>query len=129
MPHADPNGYAPEHFRHVFEDLFQPACERAGYRAVRADQILETNFIHLDVLQRILESPMVLCDLSSRNPNVLFELGLRQAFDKPVALVQEIGTPQIFDITPLRFTNYRRNLIYRQALQDQDAIADALIAT
>jgi hypothetical protein len=85
--------------------------------------------IHLDVLQRILDSPMVLCDLSSRNPNVLFELGLRQAFDKPVALVQEFGTPQIFDITPLRFTSYRRDLIYHQVLKDQDTIAAALAAT
>jgi hypothetical protein len=129
MPISDPEGYEPGHFQHVFEDLFVPACEKAGYQALRADQVRETNLIHLDVLQRILDSPMVLCDLSSRNPNVLFELGLRQAFDKPVALVQEVGTPQIFDITPLRFTNYRRELIYREALQDQDAIAAGVIAT
>jgi hypothetical protein len=91
MPISDPDGYQPGHFQHVFEDLFVPACEKAGYQALRADQVRETNLIHLDVLQRILDSSMVLCDLSSRNPNVLFELGLRQAFDKPVALVQEVG--------------------------------------
>lgn len=129
MPITDPDGYEPGHFQHVFDDLFVPACAKAGYHALRADQVRETNMIHLDVLQRILDSPMVLCDLSSRNPNVLFELGLRQAFDKPVAIVQEFGTPQIFDITPLRFTNYRRDLIYHQALQDQDSIATALKAT
>jgi hypothetical protein len=83
----------------------------------------------LDVLQKIIDSPMVLCDLSSRNPNVLFELGLRQAFDKPVALVQETGTPQIFDIAPLRFANYRRALIYHEVLRDQDTITAAITAT
>lgn len=129
MPISDPEGYEAGHFQHVFQDLFVPACQKAGYQALRADQVRETNLIHLDVLQRIIDSPMVLCDLSSRNPNVLFELGLRQAFDKPVALVQEVGTPQIFDITPLRFTNYRRELIYHEALQDQDEIAAGLTAT
>lgn len=129
MPISDPDGYESGHFQHVFEDLFLPGCDKAGYKAIRADQVRQTNLIQLDVLQKIIDSPIVLCDLSSRNPNVLFELGLRQAFDKPVVLVQEAGTPPIFDITPLRFTNYSRELIYRDVLKDQEAIADALIAT
>lgn len=129
MPISDPDGYAPGHFRHVFEDLFVPACEQAGYRAVRADQVRQTNLIHLDILQRIIDSPMAICDLSSRNPNVLFELGLRQAFDKPVVLVQEAGTPPIFDIAPLRITSYRREMFYRDVIDDQTELAVAIAAT
>jgi hypothetical protein len=72
---------------------------------------------------------MAICDLSNRNPNVLFELGLRQAFDKPTVLVQECGTPKIFDISPLRYTEYRKDLKYREVLEDQDFIANALRAT
>lgn len=129
MPVSDGDGYTTGHFRHVYDDIFVPACEAAGYKAVRADEVRETNLIHLDVLQKLLESPMVLCDLSSRNPNVLFELGLRQAFDKPVVLVQETGTPKIFDIAPLRYTEYRRERVYHQVLEDQKAIADCIAAT
>ena len=72
---------------------------------------------------------MAICDLSSRNPNVLFELGLRQAFDKPTVLVQENGTPKIFDIAPLRYTEYRRELRYRDVLEDQESIAKTIVAT
>jgi hypothetical protein len=129
MPISDPEGYETGHFQHVFDDVIAPACETAGYRPVRADQIRETNLIHLDVLQRLLESPMVLCDLSSRNPNVLFELGLRQAFDRPVVLVQELGTPKIFDIAPLRFTEYRRARVYHEVLEDQRKIVESICAT
>ena len=129
MPISDPEGYTPGHFRRVFEDLFAPACEQSGYRAVRADQVRQTNLIHLDILQRIIDSPMAICDLSSRNPNVLFELGLRQAFDKPVVLVQETGTPPIFDIAPLRITSYRREMLYRDVLDDQAELAGAIAAT
>jgi hypothetical protein len=129
MPISDPDGYGEGHFRRVFEDLFRPACVIAGYTAVRADDAQQTNLIHLDVLTRLLDSPMVLCDLSARNPNVMFELGLRQAFDKPVVLVQELGTPSIFDIALLRITPYRRGRVYNEVIEDQTRIAGALIAT
>jgi hypothetical protein len=129
MPISDPDGYEPGHFRHVYEDLFIPACDNAGYKAIRADEVQQTNLIHLDVLQKIIESPMALCDLSSRNPNVLFELGLRQAFDKPVVLVQELGTLPIFDINPLRYTSYQREMLYRQVIEDQRKIAEAIRET
>jgi hypothetical protein len=129
MPISDPEGYDAGHFRRVYEDLFVPACDKAGFCATRADQVRQTNLIHLDVLQKIINSPMALCDLSSRNPNVLFELGLRQAFDKPVVLVQEVGTPAIFDINPLRYTNYRKEMSYRQVIEDQQEITDAIKAT
>src|SRR6218665_3000468 len=129
MPIADADGYEKGHFSKVYEDIFSPACSSAGFKAIRADQVKQTNLIHLDILQKLIDSPMAICDLSSRNPNVLFELGLRQAFDKPTVLVQEAGTPKIFDIAPLRYTEYRKELRYREVLEDQQFIAKAIAAT
>ena len=129
MPIRDPDSYESGHFSKVYEDIFRPAILQAGYTAIRADDILQTNLIHLDILQRLLESPMAICDLSSRNPNVLFELGLRQAFDKPTVLIQEKGTPDIFDVSVLRITDYHRELKYREVLDDQDRICEAIKAT
>lgn len=129
MPISDPDGYEKGHFRKVYEDIFKVAIENAGFIPIRADEVLQTNFIHLDILQKLIESPIAICDLSSRNPNVLFELGLRQAFDKPTVLVQECGTEKIFDIAPLRMTDYRKELKYREVLQDQINIAEAIKAT
>lgn len=129
MPIADPENYDKGHFRKVYEDIFKVACVKADFNPVRADEVKQTNLIHLDILQKLIDSPMAICDLSNRNPNVLFELGLRQAFDKPTVLVQEIGTPKIFDISPMRYTEYRKELKYREVLEDQDFIADALKAT
>lgn len=129
MPIADPDGYEKGHFKKVYEDLFKVACDKSGFNAIRADEVQQTNLIHLDILQKLIDSPMAICDLSNRNPNVLFELGLRQAFDKPTVLVQECGTPKIFDISPLRYTEYRKELKYREVLEDQDSIAEALRAT
>ena len=129
MPIADPEGYDKGHFKKVYEDIFKVACDNSGFHAIRADEVQQTNLIHLDILQKLIDSPMAICDLSNRNPNVLFELGLRQAFDKPTVLVQECGTPKIFDISPLRYTEYRKELRYREVLEDQNSIAEALKAT
>ena len=50
-------------------------------------------------------------DLTEHNPNVLFELGVRMAEDKPVALIRAKGTGKIFDIdNMLRLEEYSPNL-------------------
>jgi hypothetical protein len=126
MPISDHEGYIKGHFKHVYQDIIRPACQQAGFSPWRPDDVKQSNFIHLDILQKLLEAPMAVCDLSARNPNVLFELALRQAFDKPVALIQEVGTPQIFDISPLRYTEYRKERIYHEVIEDQKAIATAI---
>ncbi len=129
MPISDCEGYEKGHFNKVYEDIFKVAITNAGYIPIRADEVKQTNLIHLDILQKLLDSPLAICDLSTRNPNVLFELGLRQAFDKPTVLVQETGTPKIFDISPLRYTEYRQGLKYRDVLADQKKIEEAISAT
>ncbi|WP_322978009.1 hypothetical protein [Pseudomonas sp. C11] len=101
----------------------------SGYNAVRADDVKATNLIHLDILKKLIEAPVAVCDLSSRNPNVLFELGIRQAFDRPVVLIQEIGTPKIFDITPLRYLEYSKEMKYHEVLKSQRELKDAIEAT
>lgn len=129
MPIAEQDGYATGHFQHVYNDIVVPACEKSGFKPIRADEVKQTNLIHLDILQKLLDSPMCVCDLSSRNPNVLFELALRQAFDKPVALIQEMGTKPIFDISPLRYTEYRKERIYHEVLEDQQKVAESIKET
>lgn len=129
MPMTDPDGYTPLHFKHVYEDIISPACTRAGFISITAGQVKESNLIHLDILQKLINTPMALCDLSSRNPNVMFELALRQAFDKPVTLIQEIGTLSIFDIAPFRYTEYRKERIYHEVIEDQEKIASTIKET
>ncbi|MGF1845387.1 hypothetical protein L4C39_19800 [Vibrio clamense] len=129
MPIADAEGYPKGHFGHVYENIIKPSCEMAGYNAVRADEVKETNLIHLDILKKLIEAPIAICDLSNRNPNVLFELGIRQAFDKPVVLIQEEGTPKIFDIAPLRYLEYSNEMKYHDVLSMQNKLKEAIEAT
>ncbi len=129
MPIAEVDGYPSGHFKHVYENIIKPSCDLASYNPLRADEVKETNLIHLDILKKLIEAPMAICDLSNRNPNVLFELGIRQAFDKPVVLIQEKGTPKIFDIAPLRYIEYSKEMKYHEVLNMQQELKESLEAT
>ncbi len=106
MPISDQEGYEKGHFNRVYKHLIKPACEKAGFLPIRADDENITNYIVIDIIRKILDADIVLCDLSAKNPNVLYELGLRQAFNKKSVLIKDFKTNRIFDIQGLRTIDY-----------------------
>lgn len=129
MPISDQVDYDKGHFSRVYEHLIKPACEKVGFIPVRADEESKTNYIVIDIIKKILESDMVLCDLSSKNPNVLYELGLRQAFNRKSVLIKDNKTSKIFDIQGLRTIDYDESLRIDDIKNKIDLIAKTLEAT
>jgi nucleoside 2-deoxyribosyltransferase len=60
-----------------------------------------SDVIHSIIMNGLLDADLVVADLTEHNPNVLFELGMRLAEDKPVALIRAHGTAAIFDVDNL----------------------------
>lgn len=110
MSISDHPDYDPGHFKRVYNHIFKPAIEQAGYIPIRADDETKSNNIVADIIKKIVESDMAICDISTRNANVLYELGIRHAYDKPVLLVKDEKTESIFDISGIRYTNYDSSL-------------------
>lgn len=110
MPIADVSGYEPGHFRRVYDHIIKPACERAGFVPKRADENTNSNIIIIDILKSITESELALCDLSGLNPNVFYELGLRQAFNKKTVIIKDEKTLNPFDTNTIRYTPYSSTL-------------------
>jgi len=48
LPISDQDGYAPGHFRLVFDYIIAPACRKAGFTPVRADDVKTTNVIAIE---------------------------------------------------------------------------------
>lgn len=129
MPIADRDGYEEGHFGRVYEWIIKPACEKAGYVPKRADDVSASHMIVADILKRIVEAPMAICDISSLNANVMFELGIRQAFGKPVALIKDDRTKSVFDISGLRYSDYSSSLRADLVRRDVDKLASMLRET
>lgn len=106
----DEDRYATGFFDEVLESLFTPAVVGAGLQ-VRTAKRQGSDLIHSTILNELLAADLVLADLTEHNPNVLFELGMRIAEDKPVVLVRAKGTGHIFDVDQvLRIEEYSPNL-------------------
>lgn len=129
MPISDVDGYESGHFDRVYQDIIKPALLETGFSPRRADEEKQANLIQLDILNKLIEAPIAICDLSTRNPNVMFELGIRQAFDKPVVLIQEKGTQKIFDISPLRYLEYPKEMRYHEVICVQKELREMVLAT
>ncbi|MFT8557952.1 MAG: hypothetical protein ABF991_14940 [Liquorilactobacillus hordei] len=64
------------------------------------------------IVSNLANMDLIICDVSSKNPNVMFELGLRLAFDKPIILIKDELTDYSFDTSPIKHLNYPSNLNY-----------------
>jgi hypothetical protein len=129
MPISDVHGYEPGHFGRVYEHILKPAIVAAGYLPIRADDTIKTDYIVVGIIQKIVESEMVICDFSARNPNVMYELGIRHAFNKPVALIKDRRTDKVFDIQGLRYVEYDDTLRIDTVQKDISKISSAIQET
>ncbi|EOV0352510.1 hypothetical protein ACOIPL_001329 [Vibrio fluvialis] len=131
MPIADQKGYDDGHFTLVYEDIIKPAIIAAGMEVeqARADEVKNSNLIHLDILRKVIESDIAICDMSSRNPNVFYELGMRQAFDKPTVLIRDEDTMVPFDINGLRYVEYKKGMRHRDVVKAVEDLTLMLKAT
>lgn len=129
MPFSDPSGYQQGHFKRVYDFLIKPACEKAGFKAKRVDENAKTSVIVLEILNMILDCDMAICDLSARNPNVFYELGLRQAFDKKCVLIIDSKTERPFDTSMIRSIMYDESLRVDLIQDKVDELSNAIKET
>jgi hypothetical protein len=97
-------------FGDYYEKVYKPAIEKAGLRAVRADaDIFGTGKIIDQIWRGIKAAKVLVAELTSRNANVLYELGLAHALQKPVVLVSSNEPDVPFDLQHIRVIYYDVN--------------------
>lgn len=116
-------------FDEVLGQVLGPAATRAGFQ-VRSAKRPGSDVIQSTIVNELLAADLVLADLTEHNPNVLFELGMRMAEDRPVALVRAKGTGPIFDVdNMLRVEEYNPNLWVTTVERDVPRLQDHIAAT
>ena len=121
--------YATGFFDEVLRSLIAPAGRKAGFTVETANR-QGTEVIHSTIINDLLDADLVVADLTEHNPNVLFELGMRMAHDKPVALIRAKGTGPVFDVdNMLRVYEYDPNLWASTIERDQPKLKEHIEAT
>lgn len=100
MPFAAPHG-------DYYSKVYKPAIEKVGLRPVRADtEIFGTGKIMDQIWSGIHSAKVLVAELTTRNPNVFYELGLAHALEKPVVLVSGNESDVPFDLKHIRVIYY-----------------------
>jgi DNA-binding response OmpR family regulator len=119
-------------FRPVFDDIIKPAVEDHGMRASRADDIWTPGAVMGQIWEHINEARFLIADLTDRNPNVFYELGLSLALGKNVILLASHAEDVPFDLQHMRY--FRYSLSGRSAIENskkgvKNAIKELMLTT
>lgn len=99
-------------FGHPFDSYYQkiikPAVSDAGLSALRSDEIYSTKAIVKDIWNRIWAARVVVADVTDRNPNVNYELGLCDALGVPTVIITANIKDVPFDYKHRRCICYNR---------------------
>ena len=93
-------------FDRYFTNIIAPAVIDASYEPVRADSLFTSTQIIADIWRLTRSANILLADLSGKNPNVFYELGLAHAIGKPVVLISNSIDDVPFDLRALRIIIY-----------------------
>jgi len=87
----------------IYEKIIQPALAACEYEGIRADKIPTSGVITTEIIEHLLNDELVIADLTERNPNVTYELGIRHAFRKPVIHMKDVSEKKLpFDVQGIR---------------------------
>jgi hypothetical protein len=73
-PIGDPESETRKWSDQVLRHVIKPATITCGYTAIRADEIDKPGMITSQVIQHVVNDPLVVADLTERNPNVFMNL-------------------------------------------------------
>lgn len=98
-----------EPFETYYRKIIKPAVDDNKLYAVRGDSLFRSTHIMDDIWSAILQSTLVIAELTGKNPNVYYELGLAHAMKKPAILIASNIEDVPFDLRPLRVLIYDKN--------------------
>ncbi|TVZ23155.1 hypothetical protein JM84_2073 [Dokdonia sp. Hel_I_63] len=122
MPISKCDGCTPEHWKEVYNILCESIYD-CGFEPNLVSNSKDVGVIQKRIIQNLYNNPIVVCDVSGKNPNVMFELGLRLAFDKPTIIIKDDKTDYTFDTSPIEHLEYPRDLRFTKIKKFKDNLS------
>ena len=128
MPIAAFDGYTEAHWGEVRQIITESVAKKR-FQARLVSNADAVSVIHKTIIQNLYDDPIVVVDVSGRNPNVMFELGIRLAFDKPTVIIKDDKTPFSFDTGGIEHLEYPRDLRFTQIVSFKEQLGVKVAAT
>lgn len=128
MPISAIEGCPENHWLEV-KTILKEAIKSAGYEADIVSNAEDIGIIQTRIVQNLYDKDIIVCDVSCKNANVMFELGMRLAFDKPTIIVVDDMTGFSFDTSPIEHLVYPRDLRYSKIVEFKKKLKDKILGT
>lgn len=106
MPFSSTQSCDEEEWTEIFEKLVKPAVEDSGFNY----ECKRANLLHGEIIEHIMDNlnraQLVIADLTDKNPNVLYELGVRHALRDVAILISQDKKDIPFDLQPYIVLKY-----------------------
>lgn len=99
--------------------IIQDVCSRNGYKAYRGDENYFESDIFPEMLRLITKATLIIANVNGRNPNVMYELGIAHALDKPVLLISNEPESLPIDVKSKKFLIYNSSVNLGEQLYEE----------
>lgn len=93
-------------FNSYYKEILKPTIEKIGLKVFRSDEIFGTKPVMTDIWDSINQADIIVADLTTRNSNVFYELGLSHAINKKVVILTQSMKDVPFDLRAYRCLVY-----------------------
>lgn len=91
----------------TYKNIIHPIVSQKGFKCVRADEIRESGIIDKSMYALLYYADLVIADISTANPNAIYELGIRHAVRPYSTIVLKEKEGKIpFDLDHTRIFTY-----------------------
>lgn len=99
-----------EPFDTYFDAIITPAIKATGLKPIRGDSVFMSTSIVGDIWKKTQQAKVLIAELTEKNANVFYELGLAHAIGKPVILISESMDDVPFDLRNYRVITYDKDI-------------------
>jgi len=131
MPISAMPGYPAEHWAEVATIITEAvtSISELQFTVKMVSDADAVGVIQRRIVQNIYSSDIVICDVTAKNPNVMFELGMRLTFDKPTVIIKDDQTEYTFDTAVIEHLTYPRDLRFSKMVAFTRNLKEKVLAT
>lgn len=105
----------------IYENYVKPKVKKRGLECRRADDRKAAIIVMNDIWRSICQARVIIADLTYRNPNVMYELGIAHSLGKGTILIYQRQKRNIkfpFDLANVQRIEYKNTVMGAKTLTD-----------
>lgn len=94
----------------TYNNIIKPTVQKCGFKCIRGDEVKDSSLIDKSMYALLVHADLVIADITTLNPNALYELGIRHAARPFSTIIMRHNEGDIpFDISHNRIFHYKHD--------------------